>query len=84
MPFPSLALSSSPLFLYTALFSGLVSTVISAYLMYLLVYVLETICLVCVPVHIINVLLLILFTLKWRTVTGNQQSTTKKKRKKNQ
>lgn len=75
------ALSSSWWFLYTALFTGLVSTVTSAYLMYILVYVLETICLVCVPVHVINVLLLLLYTLKWRTVNARQIKGGKKHKK---
>ena len=76
------ALSSSWLFLYTALLAGLVSTVISAYLMYVLVYVLNTICLVCVPVHVINVLLLVLYTLKWRTLNGKMLSKAGKKKHK--
>ena len=62
------ALSSSGLFLYLAIFFSFVSTVFSAYLIYVLVYILKTICLVCLPVHFINLLLFILYTFKWRTV----------------
>lgn len=69
-----LSLSSSSLLLQVAISLSLVSTVISAYLIYVLVYVLETICLVCLPVHFINILLLLLFTLKGRSMASTTSS----------
>ena len=45
-----------------------VSCLSSAYLLYVLMYVLEKICLVCIQVHIISLLLFIFFTVKARTI----------------
>ena len=44
---------------------SVVSCASSLYLVYILFYVLEMICLVCMPVHFINLALFILFTMKW-------------------
>lgn len=77
--FHCIALSTSLEMLQVALFITLVSTIISAYLLYVLVFVLEIICIVCLPVHLINVFLFVLFTLKWRTVTLAQSRERKTK-----
>ncbi len=77
------ALSSSKMLLYLALLLGFASTVTSAYLIYVLVFILRTICLVCLPVHLVNILIFLLFTLKWRTVDASQTSSKKKQKKKN-
>ncbi len=61
---------SSSLYLTTAAtVVCLVSSVVSAYLMYILTYVISTVCLVCLPVHFINLLLLILYIIKWQRLT---------------
>ena len=56
-----------------------VSLLSSAYLLYILVYVMNKICLVCMPIHIINLFTFILFTLKWRTVGRDEASSGTKK-----
>ena len=71
-------LSSSKLVVGLSLLMTLVSVVSSAYLLYILVYVMNKICLVCMPVHIINLLTFILFTIKWRTVGGSAGESGKK------
>jgi len=48
----------------------LLSSVVSAYLMYILTYVINTVCLVCLPVHFINLLLLIFYIVKWRRLAS--------------
>ncbi len=46
----------------------------SVYLVYILFYILEMICLVCMPVHFINLALFILFTIKWSSPPGKATS----------
>lgn len=69
---PLPALPSSGFCLQLALLLSFLSTITSAYLIYILVYVLKTICLVCLPVHFLNVLLFILYTIKWRTAQNHK------------
>ena len=45
---------------------GVISSVVSGYLLYLLVAVLYKICLVCIAIHTINVLLLVNSSMRWR------------------
>lgn len=61
----TLACSSSTLLTTVAMFGSLVASIMSIYLMYVLAYVLETVCLVCIPVHFINLIVFILYTTKW-------------------
>ena len=56
-----------------------VSCLSSAYLLYVLMYVLEKICLVCLPVHFISLLLFILFSVKARTMPEATKAEAKKK-----
>ena len=73
---PLVGLFSSKLVVGFSLLMTFVSVVSSAYLVYILVYVMNKICLVCMPIHIINLLTFILFTVKWRTVgssTGEER-----------
>jgi len=74
-----------------ALLATAFACVTSVYLVYILFYVLEKICLVCMPVHFINLILFVLFTIKWNSIEGSEnprpgkssaKTPTKKKRSK--
>ena len=56
---------------------SIVSCASSVYLVYILFYVLEMICLVCMPVHFINLALFILFTIKWNFIRSSSVSVPK-------
>ena len=75
---PLVGLFSSKLVVGFSLLMTFVSVVSSAYLVYILVYVMNKICLVCMPIHIINLLTFILFTVKWRTVGSSAGEERKK------
>jgi uncharacterized membrane protein len=75
---PLAGLFSSKLVIGLSLLMTFTSVVSSAYLVYILVYVMNKICLVCMPIHIINLLTFILFTIKWRTVGSSAGENTKK------
>ena len=80
MYFSLVGLFSSRLVIAFALMMTCVSLVFSVYLLYILVYVMNKICLICMPVHFINLLTFILFTVKWRTTdsAASQRDSSKK------
>ncbi len=71
-------MSQSRLVIQLSVFLSLLACVMSVYLVYILVFVLQKICLVCMGVHLVNVLLSLLFTLKWRTVSDKREMAAKK------
>ena len=75
----SVGFYSSKLIIALCLVMTFGSLIFSAYLLYILVYVINKICLVCMSVHIVNLLTFILFTIKWRTVGEGVPHEDKKK-----